>query len=202
MTTTRKPAARKTTVTHADGTVSTRASKTRTYSHAVEVGPAPAATYAARLTAEANRYEAEAAALRAAIASPQVVLRDRGLHSVSDYYAPDPMVAYEATLVGSKRISAWSNREGKTTRLASEGGGIEDVVNELVRRAEGQVKWYESEAAKTHAEAFEILAKGEPVGGYGVVRWSSRADLAARAISEFDYLVQKGHTVRVVEVDA
>lgn len=189
-------AARKTTVTHADGTVSTRKSQSRVYTHAVEVSPAPAGKYAAYLTGQAEKEEARAAKYRAAAAAGKVAIRSRGFTSPSENYHD-----YQATLIGTDRdIYTWCSAEGLTQDIAAV--GVVHVGRYLVEYATRYAEEVERGAAKFRAQAADVLAAGGQVGAYGVVRWSSRADLAARSLGEFDYATARGSTVRVVSVDA
>lgn len=192
-------AARKTTVTHADGTVSTRKSQSRTYTHAVEIAPARAAAYAAWQTAAAAKEEARAAQYRAAAAAGKVVIKSRGFPGTR----PESLHDYEATLAGTGGyVYTWCSADGRTQDIVADGKPIVDVRAYLIEHATQYAEGIEQRAAELRAEAAKILAAGTPVGDYGVLRWSSRADLATKALSEFDYAVQRGHTIRVVPVDA
>jgi hypothetical protein len=189
-------AARKTTVTHADGTVSTRKSQTRTYSHAVEVSPAPAAAYAANLNRKADSLAARAANLRAAADAGVVHVRSRGFSTA------DPYISHDATLLGTDREISWhSNAAGQIKDTLTDGSPIVNARDYLVAYARKQATVWDEQAAKTRQEAADVLAAGTPVGNYFVARWSSRADLAAKALSEFDHLCAAGHAVRAVAVD-
>jgi hypothetical protein len=187
--------AAKTTVTHADGTVSTRTSKTRIYTHAVEVSPAPAAAYAAWLTRRADKSAALADAFRAAATEAKVTVKSRGFRTSND------LVGYQATLAGTGGyIYTWCSADGRTEDHRT-GGAIVGVVSYLVRSALGMADTYQKAAEKARTQAHTVLMTGTPVGDYGIVRWSSRADLAAKALSEFDHHAAQGSTVRVVPVD-
>jgi hypothetical protein len=187
-------AANTTTVTHADGTVSKRTSKTRSYTHAIEASPAPAADYAAYLVAQAVKHRDTAATLRAAADAPQVSIRHRGLRTADD------LVSHTATLAGTD-IYTLSNAAGQTRNLSTRGGGIISAVDYLTTSARENARDYERRAGELDSEAAEVLAKGEPVFGYGVLRWSSRRDLAEKALKEFEHATAMGCTVRVVPVD-
>lgn len=196
-------AARKTTVTHADGTVSKRSSQARTYSHAVEVGPATAEAAAAGKTRAAERYEADAATLNAAADAGKVVITDRHLS-----YSDGSLHSHQAVLTGTKNakgnhtVYTWCSADGRTRSYRGDEETVEPVADYLVESARQVATRYEQNAAKLRAEAAEILAAGKPYGEYHVVRWSSRPDLAHKALTEFDYLTVQGYPVRVVPVDA
>lgn len=188
---------RKTTVTHADGTVSRRASKTRTYSHAVEVSPAPAEAYAADLDRQARDRRDTAARYRAAADAGHVTIKSRGFGTIN------PDVSHQATLSGTDGyIYTWCNADAITHTLPSQGAQPVHVTEDLPRHARDTAANYDTAAEKLEAEAAAVRTAGVPVGRYGVARWSSRADLAAKALAEFEYLTAKGHQLRVVAVDA
>lgn len=195
-------AARKTTVTHADGTVSIRKSQSRTYTHAIEEGPAPAAAYAAYLVRQAERSEANAAKLRAAAERGSVVVRSRGFSSPGQYHDHEAILRGTESAKGNAQIYTWCSADGRTQDVVADGKPIVDVRAYLIEYATRYAEEIERGAVKGRAEAAEVLAAGTPVGTYGILRWSLRADLAVKALSEFDYAVQRGHTVRVVPVDA
>jgi hypothetical protein len=186
----------KTTVTHADGTVSTRTSKTRTYSHAIEISPAPADHYAAYLTALADECETAAARYRTAAENRRVQIQSRGFRDDTGYFS------HQATLLDTdNRIYTWCSQDGKTEDILTDGRPLVGVADFLARYAVEQAASKDEQAAKYRAEAAEVLATGQPVGSYSVLRWSSRADLAIKAISEFEHYSKCGHQLRVVAVD-
>jgi hypothetical protein len=194
--TTTGTATKKTTVTHADGTVSKRSSKTRVYTHAVEISPAPAEKLAANLLRKAQEATARAAQLRKAADEGQVRIAPRGFRISNDY------ISYQATLAGTDRyIYTYCSADGRTEDVLN-GREIVPVVGYLVDSARHAVGQHEETAAKLTAQAAEVLADGKPVGEYRIVRWSSSAVLAGKALSEFDAYVAAGCTVRVVPVDA
>ncbi len=183
----------RTNVTHADGTVSTRGSKTRTYTHAIEVSPAPADRYAAYLLNAASTATAKAARFREAADAGRVQIVSRGFSTQDDHYS------HQATLMGTDRvIYNWCSPDGQT----KSGDEIVSVREQLIDNARQFADDYERTAAKRTEEAERVLAAGQPVGKYHVVRWSSSARLATAALGTFEYLAAQGHTVRVVPVDA
>lgn len=179
-----------TVVTHADGTTSTRTSKTRTYSHAIEVSPAPADRYAAYLTRQAEEQEAKALNLRTAASLGRGTIRSRGFKTQNDH------VSYAATLTGTD-VYTWCGED----RMTESDGVLVPVLPYLIDRARQSAEYADGLAAKLRAEAAAVLAAGTPVGEYMVVRWSSRADLAHQALGEFSWYASQGRTVRVVAVD-
>ncbi len=92
-------------------------------------------------------------------------------------------------------------------------------VAENLRRAEyldGMAERYENDgrnaayAVKTRADAAKLRAEAALAAagqdGHsntpGVVRWSTRRDLAEKALSSFSWAAQEGRSLEVVEVDA
>lgn len=186
-----------TTVIHPDNTISTRKSKTMVYTHAVEIGPAPADRYAADLIRKAEKLEAKAARFREAIRFNEVRIGSRG-HGIRDDY-----LSHQATLTGTDReIYTWCNKDAKRQDYSTK--EVTHVRPYLLHYAEESAVGYDEQAAKLRAEAAEILAKGEPVGEFYIYRWSTRADLAARCANgnEGSWYAARGHSVRVVAVDA
>jgi hypothetical protein len=187
---------RLTTVTHPDGTVSRRTSETRTYTHAVAVGPAPAEAMAAYLDRRATELEAAAAVLREAAATAKVTIRDRGLGGNSR-----DLITHVAKLAGTE-VYTWCSADGRTESHRTETTEVVEVGPYVRESARSGAEWREKEAANLLSRAAEIRAAGAPVGEWGVVRWSSRADLAQAALSTFDHLAAQGSPVQVVPVDA
>jgi hypothetical protein len=185
-----------TTVTHPDGTVSRRGSETMTYTHAVEVGPAPAEAMAAYLERQAAKSTADATALREAAASAKVTIRSRGLGG-----DPRDLVSHVAKLAGTE-VYTWCSPDGRTESHRTETTQVVEVGQYLRESAISSAEAREESAAKLLGQAAEIRAAGVPVDGWGVVRWSTRADLAHKATKEFDHLAAQGRPVRVVPVDA
>jgi hypothetical protein len=188
---------RTTTVTHPDGTVSTRKSETRTYTHAVEVGPAPAEAMAAYLDRQAAKLDAAATALREAAEAARVTIQDRRLGG----NARD-LITHVAKLAGTD-VYTWCSADGRTNSYREGAdGAVVDVAPYLRDCARDNAAAREDGAAKNRSEAAAIRAAGVPVGSWDVVRWSSRADLAHAATKEFDHLAAQGRPVRAVAVDA
>jgi len=185
-----------TSVTHTDGTISTRKSKTNTYTHAVVLAPAAPEAYAAGLLARAATYTETAAKLRRAAADGKVRIESRGFRT------QDNMVSYQATLIGTDRATyTWCSADGMTKDYRGDMPTVTPVVPYLIASAEGSADRMQEQAAELTAQAAEVTAAGRPVGEYLVLRWSSRRDLAERAVSEFDGYRAKGHRLAVVAVD-
>jgi hypothetical protein len=186
-----------TVITHPDGTISTRKSKTMAYTHAVEIGPAPADRYAADLIRKAEKLEAKAARFREAIVFNEVRIGSRGFTTHNDY------LSHQATLTGTDReVYTWCNKNAKRQDYST--GEVTGVRAYLLRIAEESAVGYDEQAAKLRAEAADILAKGEPVGEFYIYRWSTRRDLAESCANGKDgsWYAAQGHSVRVVAIDA
>lgn len=186
-------------MTHPDGTISTRGSKTRTYGYAVEIAPAPAEKVAAELTRLAAECTTKAAAFRAAADNGKATMQSRGF---SGRHATGPN-SHQATLTGTDGyIYTWCDADARTQDRHDDNGGTVHAVAYLVRYARDMADEYDQQAAKYAATAAETLAAGTPVGEYGILRWSSTAALAAKGLRELgDYYAARGHALRVVAVD-
>lgn len=185
-----------TTVTHADGSVSKRKSKTMTYTHAIEVGPAPAEALAKSNERRATDFDMKAAKLREAASAGKFIIRNRGFSG-----PVEELVSHEAKLPGTD-IYTLCSADGRTESYRDGTKTVVKVGGYLREGAINSAEHYEEQAAKLRAEAVEIREAGKPVGGYGVVRWSSSAMLATKALSSFKHYSDQGYAVRVVPVDA
>lgn len=187
-----------TVVTHADGTVSTRKSQTRAYTHAVEVSPAPAAAYAAHLIRQAEEKETKATNLLTAAALGKGSIQSRGFGGESSHHS------HRASL-DNTTVYTWCGPDHLTADHSNRGTDGEPalvpVLPYLIRIARESAADATTEAARLRAEAAAVLAAGVPVGEYMVSRWSTRADLAQAGLREAAWYVAQGRTVRVVPVD-
>jgi hypothetical protein len=166
-----------TTVTHPDGTVSKRTSESRTYTHAVVISRTRESLVADEMSNAAAADER--ARIAAAAVGGEVTEESRswsgGLRYITLFLGGE----YAGAHVSDKpRPSDEELREGMRKR---------------VKESEARAQEYRDKAAK--------LGRG-PAMQYGVLRWSSRADLAHSAVSgEFGRLVRPGVTVEAVTVD-
>lgn len=155
--------ARTTAVTLPDGTIATRTSKTRTYEWAV-VKTTDNRAKADRLRVEADAMDVRRAQFEAIIASgdlTQLVRRvtssnGRGEKFYGSYLPGDPKDAYS---LPDHTTDAWAKHLDATLRHL--------------------IKW-----ANVMRDQAEALGCG-PEDSYEVVRWSSRRDLADKALGEF-----------------
>lgn len=190
-----------TTVTHPDGTVSKRTSKTRTYTHAIQVSPADPRILAASMLRQADLNAAQAAKLRAAADAGVVFIKSRGFADSR----PDSLHSHQAILKGTNReIFTWCSATGQTDTFPQPWPApsvVGNVEQSLRADARKQADGLDAGAVSLRADAADILKAGVPVGSWSVERWSSRWDLADKALGTFAYLAERGHQVTVVPVD-
>jgi hypothetical protein len=190
-----------TTVTHPDGTVSKRTSKTREYTHAIQVSPADPYILAEHFRREAVKADRMAAKLRDAADVGTITIRSRGFAQDGD-----SLHSHVATLLGTDReIYTWCSKDGQMNTYPEPypaGAVVVPADQGLRANARRQADAYTASAVKLREQADATLAAGAPVGAWTVERWSSRQDLAMKALGTFAYLTERGHQVRVVPVDA
>jgi hypothetical protein len=212
-------------VTHPDGTVSKRGSKTRAYTHAVVEGPIDPLKYADYLDKQAAEADRTADGIEAALVEPQVKIKNRNL----GWRNEDPDVGYNGKHVyhgfeiflNGAYYSANSHSDSKGVvdvpskythgvepiAEAEDGRGVllpgRDYILAVARDALS-TKRLAAVDLRNQAAALrsgDLSSLSHNALGYGVMRWSSREDLAYKALSEFAYSVERGHTVYVVPVD-
>jgi hypothetical protein len=166
-----------TTITHPDGTVSKRKSESRIYTHGVVICRSRESLVEDEL-ATAALYDGHAATAERAVGGEITESRSSwsgGLEYIS------------LKLDGQYAESYVSDRERPT----------DEELRDGMRK---RVAENEARAAKCRDRA-EELRRG-PAADYGVLRWSSRADLAHKAASgEYGSLVRPGVSIAVVPVD-
>lgn len=171
-------AGNKTTVTHPDGTVSKRTSKTRSYTHAV-------------VLEQTRDYLVDQALTTAAV-------HDR---------AAEAFVKAAASGDITEERRDWTG--GRTYISLYLGGKFADsYVDDRPRPSDDELRAKHLKRAaeqRAGAEKYRKLAATHAAGPeavYGVLRWSSRADLAHKAVTgEFSQLVCEGVKVYAVAVD-
>lgn len=211
-------ATRKFSVTHPDGSVSKRTSKSRTYAFAIVSVPATDRARHRALNKQAYVLEARAAQFEAAADAGAVIRRDRGMGIAPfEFHAFD--VALKGTEVRGQRVTYCeindrSNDENLTeTWREFVPDGVE-IVRETEADYSGEMKvavdaraYLVGKARRRAVELREQAARlrteadTPDTGGYDVLRWSSRRDLAEKALAEFAYATQSGRTLQVVPVD-
>lgn len=190
------------TVTHPDGTVSKRTSKTMIYTHAIQVSPADPYILAEHLRQAATTADRMASKLTDAADVGTITIRSRGFNGGDR----DDLHSHQATLLGTdSKVYTWCSRDGMTKTYPNPYPAEAVLVHvDIALRADArkQATSYAESATKLRAEADAILAAGAPVGTWTVERWSTRQDLALKAVGSFRYLQERGHRVTVVAVDA
>jgi hypothetical protein len=194
------------TITHPDGTVSTRGTA-RDYTHAVVLTPREPQTWRTfvlktldariALLAELNKM-IESAVIhrgRSFSSNPAGVDLDRdGNHTYMNFQA-----SFGRT--GPMCFTAWCDSAGNTRDYRDGERIIVPVADFLIDQARRTAElWAKSNAADVHLIA-AIDAGTADRGGYRVVRWSTRRDLAERAVAEFDGFREHGHGIEVQPVD-
>lgn len=183
--------ARTTTVTHPDGTVSKRTSKSRAYTHAV-VHVETRAHRVADARADLARAQEQVTKYAAMLADGVVANGERDLRPAGAFLGSRQFL----TMAGQYASSYFFDDSipGKTE--AEQRPSDEAVIA-------GVQEWHDKAVAYVaRAEAAVAKAEASPEVTYGVVRWSSRADLAVKAVAEFERLAVHGSRLDVVEVDA
>jgi hypothetical protein len=184
-------------VTHPDGTVSKRGSKTRTYTHALQVSPVDPAAAAAHCELTARALEIKAERIREAAANPRFTIRDRRL----GYSNPESRHSHELVLEGYR--GAWCNAEGESMEgYPAVPLDAEQTRQKLIASAMSQADTHERYAAEQRKQAAAYLA-GEAGTDWYVARWSMSQANAVKAAqsTEFDHLRVYGRKITVVEVE-
>jgi hypothetical protein len=192
-------------VRHEDGTASTRNSQNRTYTHAIEVGPANADMVIANdiANAEARLVKAEAN-LAAFIASGKTVkIVDRGItrnaaEPDSDYMGKTTYHNFELRTAGSNHHSRFCNSKGESTRgypevtIISYEKNCAEIEAGLINDVESAKFNLAHNRAQTPADIKD--------GGWGIVTWCGRLDLAQKQLDKWTAIYARtGNVVRIVE---
>jgi hypothetical protein len=196
-------------ITHADGTVSTRQSK-RPYLFGIVCSPLDPARYRAYLVSMNEKLAIEIVNLNAAIADPVVQVRSRGFgrwtgRGIDESYSGEHTFHnFEGQLlvkdIGDRWVQDHCDSNGRTQLLGGEGS--EPVLDSLLRTA----SWYVTDKTSQieyNLETIQAIDAGTAdLGGYSVMRWTSRMDLGVAALGEFAHYTQRGHTLTITPVDA
>lgn len=199
-----------TTVTHPDGTRSTRTSQRATYTHAVQVGPSDPERVATLHEEAATAKRAEADRIDAALVDPKVTVTDRGFRRAPGEGPDDGRSGqhvyhnYQARLVGTDH-TVWCDSYGMTQHGYPE--VVTEPVNDTLYRIASNwarilrdgARFDDAKARRLRAGDVDVLTAEDR--SYRVVRWSSRRELAEKALSTFAHYAERGSSVRVVAVD-
>jgi len=177
------------TITHPDGTVSTRTTA-HNYGWAVVASPADPTVFAKALHVSITAQQTEIAKIEAALASMDIGIVDRGLDL-------NPAISHKVALRGYPNVHSWSDAKGRVTRfdgtVLSARKALEADATEAIAQCHRHIAHLETKiAAGPQGELAE----------YRVYRWSSKQNLAQKAADkEFAYVAsQYGCTVTVVPV--
>jgi hypothetical protein len=175
--------ARTTTVTHPDGTVSTRSSASATYTHAVEQREDVWATAKLHRNVAADKRE-EKTRFIAAVRAGRIAVRKDSKHFDSVY------------LLGEGREEWWlGSNDYAMPSIGREASTLDrkTAIREWLANADSLAATFDRHADK--AEAGSQYS-------YGVVRWSMSHENATKGLREFEGRNLPTSTFRVVAVDA
>lgn len=202
-------------ITHPDGTISRRQTA-RAYTHVVVATPRDASRYADHIAGRIATFDRHIAELEASIANPEFKLAHRGFPTMgrgSDDVGFDGEPRYTAfalSLVLPTRdlnVCTWTNSQAITENLIPAGDGkydrqTADGRQEVLAIARRLIGTYTTERSEAQTLLDSVRAGTADLGKYAVARWSTRQELAIRAMAEFDHLRAEGRSLSVVEVDA
>jgi hypothetical protein len=196
------------TITHPDGSVSTRQSK-HPYLFGVVVELLDPARHRAYLLLEIEKDADQQARLEAGLVDPQFSIQQRvrtspgvdpdiGLFGIRGYNNFSGSLRVES---GGNTFVSWPCDSTGAVRIGF-GPDTEPVADVLVRRA---TEWAAGLAAKNSARRATIAEIDEGIfdpGPYDVRRWSTREKLAVAALGRFGGYTRIGHSITIVPVDA
>lgn len=104
-------------------------------------------------------------------------------------------------------VCTWSNSEAIAENLIPAGDGKYDneTTNgrqEVLAIARRRIDTYTAERAEAQTLLDSVHAGTTDLGSCAVARWSTRQELALKAVAEFDHLRAEGRSLSVEEVDA
>jgi hypothetical protein len=195
-------------VRHENGTATKRNSANRTYPYAIEVGPANVEMVIADDIARAEARLAKAeATLAAFIASgKKVTIKSRGFRSSHesgdmdlDYKGEAAYHYFELRIAGSN-YAQHCNSKGESTR----GYPVQTVISYEKNCAEieaGLINDVESAKANLANNRAQTPADIKD-GGWGIVTWCGRLDLAQKQLDKWSAIYAvTGNVVRIVETE-
>lgn len=183
-------------VIHPDGTKSTRNSENRTYTHAIEVGPEPREARIAGHKRQIAMYEGHIAEYREVLA----YLNNGGriIATTETSWDRSRISFHMADL--KKGGSSNDRKYGKSINAAPSltADDIEVARATAVHQYEGYVKGGESSIELYTNLITKLEAGPEFLGGWGIVTWCGRYDLAQKQLDKWS---QPGREVRIVETE-
>lgn len=104
-------------------------------------------------------------------------------------------------------VCTWTNSQAITENLIPAGDGkydreTADGRQEVLAIARRRIDTYTADRAEAQTLLDSVRAGTADLGKYAVARWSTRQELAIKAMAEFDHLRAEGRSLSVVEVDA
>jgi hypothetical protein len=203
---------RTTNVTLPDGTVATRTSKTKEYSHAVVLGPEEPELVIANREARIRSAEAAIAAREEALKDPKFTKKRRFRDDRDpdlNYGGTEP--AYNGFEYALKSTDGRENLEDKWGNSKGDTQGCWDpetfeydvhklgrVVPQLKLQTLERIKRAKESIVENQADIEAVKNGTYNLGSYGVASWSSRPDLAEKAANQYAGWTRR---VTVVPVD-
>lgn len=182
-------------VIHPDGTKSTRNSANNTYTHAIEVGPLPKASEIARYEAQVNRQQVEKARY------VQVLeLLNNGVEIMA-VANPWGQNEFDFFIKGVKGNSHRDQRIGGTSILTPRGMTADqvDLAREMaIQQYQGYIQGCDHGIELYTNLITKTQAGPDFIGGWGIVTWCGRYDLAQKQLNKW---TQPGREVRIVETE-
>lgn len=202
---------RTTNVTLPDGTVATRTSKTKEYSHAVVLSPEIPELVIANREALINSAAAATAAREEALKEP-VFKKRRRFRDDRDpdvNYRGEPAYhGYEYFLMSAngeeKLEEMWGNSKGDTQGCYDpetfdyDVHKVGRVIPELKLKTKERIQRAKNDIAQYEADIEAVKAGTYDLGGYSVPSWASRVDLAEKAANQYSNRTRR---VSVLPVD-
>lgn len=189
---------RTTYVTLPDGTVATRSSKTKTYTHAVVQSPEIPELVIADREAQIKKAKADIAAREAALKDPTFKKRRRfpsDRDPDTDYQGRPTYNGFEYFLMsadGEKQLeTTWGNSTGDTRgcydpeTLEYDYQAIGRAVPELKLQTKNKIERLKDTIKKCEEDIEKVNNGTYNLGSYGVVSWASRPDLAHKAANTY-----------------
>lgn len=189
---------RTTYVTLPDGTVATRSSKTKVYTHAVVQSPEIPELVIADREAQIKKAEAYIAAREEALKDPTFKKRRRfpsDRDPDTDYQGRPAYNGFEYILMsadGAEPLeTTWGNSTGDTKgcydpeTLKYDVQAIGRAVPELKLQTKNKIEQLKETIQKCREDIEKVNNGTYNLGSYGVISWASRPDLAHKAANTY-----------------
>lgn len=189
----------KLTLTHPDGTVSTRGTS-RAYTHAVVLTPREPQTWRTFVVKTLDSRIALLADLNKRIAAG-VVHPARPQNTGSLKLGPYMTHTAHFGMPKLSTLTVWCDSEGMTRDYQGGGEVIRPAADVLLDQARNAARLWAEMNDEDRQLITAIDAGTADLGGYRVVRWSTRRELAVHATVEFDGFREHGHGIEIQQVD-